>query len=483
MTQKRQNGGNTARPITDKFEKTTIQAERHIDQTVEGVFIVDMTHSRTTTRNEFIKDFTQGSEAFEELVGKVSKLGNIALTLIVHNGEGVRNLGRFESPKDLAEKLAEVHTQHSGTQIKASLDIAPENADFIIVNGDTTDGDNADALVETVRAIQDKAGRNIPVIPLLETTDGPSGTTQEHRDALKVMAEASGISGAPFDYKTRLSMLDFVAVFGAATRGSEAVQELREKGDIPQEVWDALPEQTLEEISQAHEVDEPEVPAVVENTPQPKTPPQVGRSVKGNHNIVLGDVGDGASVTITLAPPVNPQALPESRAAAPLRQRPKEPKKAGWLRAALVATGVAAVPILAAGGAYLGAQHDHEAGISSVQNPRTQLAAAISSNVLFDTGKADLTQAGIMQLQQVVDAVEMDPNGQWFGQIKITGYASDKGNFEQNEALALQRAEEVAKQLERMGVPAARLSVNGAGVTNQLDGPDAWSQRVELSVG
>ncbi len=77
--------------------------------------------------------------------------------------------------------------------------------------------------------------------------------------------------------------------------------------------------------------------------------------------------------------------------------------------------------------------------------------------------------------------------------VELTGYTDSKGPAGYNRRLSLRRAKAVAKQLEKAGIEASRITVKGAGETNFLainkypDGKDcpegrAFNRRVEVNV-
>jgi outer membrane protein OmpA-like peptidoglycan-associated protein len=490
---------NTAR-IADEAGRTFIQTERHEDIPVEGVIIVDLTASRQETRDKFIADFTKGSEQFEDIIGRVSTMGNVGLTLIVHNGDGVREIGRYDSPKELAEALGKVPCVSSGTQIGKSLDIVPKNAHFIVVNGDTTDGDTRDTLVQKAREI------GIPVIPLLEVTQGGSGTTDEHREVLRHMGEASGVKGGPFSYDTRMSLLDFVAVASAAARGPEAVRSLKATGEIPEEVWNALPEDSIKSISTSArpKVDETIAARIEQDVGDGVNIGQVGKSVAGDASIVqragrgvnIGQIGEGAHVVIrigekdievsspplqitgpmtgrTVDAPVVDQTIPSSALSGPF-------SRSNRVKAGLIGLGALAATTLAAfGGGYFGAGANRTE--IHGEDSHLLLQRASENSILFDRGSSELTPTGIATLKDIAAAIKSDPEHKQISCVSIIGHASRLGGEIENDALASRRAQAVRDYLQYgMGVPGNILQIENFGEFDLQGGPDDFDQRVKV---
>lgn len=498
------NGGSADSGARSQFNTAnvtddTVQVERHEAKPVEGVLIVDMTASREPTRAAFIEDFTKGSEEFETLVGKVSEIGNVALTLIVHNGDGVQNLGRFENPREMAEALSKIPCKQARTQISGSLDIVPPGSHFVIVNGDTTDGDSFEILVEKAQAL------NIPVIPLLEKTINGSGTTPEHIEALKSMGEASGVEGGPFDFHTRMSMLDFVAVSSAAVRGPEAVEALKATGEIPQEVWDAIPPAALESIAEA-------APETVSALPVPYDA-QASRiivpTIKGSAGVALGDVGEGAKVNIRVKTPRLPAPVDGGQDGAsilnshgvvigrvgkdadvtievePLDENPAllqappvidssgQPRRLGRMAGAVFAGILGATAIAGTGGYFI-----RKEVLASESFETAQRLA--SNNITFDTNSTELTPQAKENLREMTNALKA--SGRPYC-ITVTGSASAPGTAAQNEALSIRRAQAVSSHLYfGLSVPGDRIRVNWTGADMRRGGPDVYDQSTTIDI-
>lgn len=89
-----------------------------------------------------------------------------------------------------------------------------------------------------------------------------------------------------------------------------------------------------------------------------------------------------------------------------------------------------------------------------MSGPTSQPAAGLG-DVYFDFDRSDITPAGRTVLEQ---------NAKWLlgrgnAQVKVEGYADERGTNEYNIALGERRAHAVRRVLVALGVPAANLSV------------------------
>lgn len=523
MTDKKHpdSGANTAHVVDNGLGGQFVQAERHEAKPVEGTLIIDLTASRKDTRDDFVRDFTEGSAAFENLIEEVSALGNVALTLIVHNGDGVRNYGRFESPNELAAVLADIECVAEKTQIEESLDIVPSDTHFVIVNADTTDGDKVEALQEMAELL------GVPVIPLLEETKGQAGTTQEHRDTLRLMGEASGVHGGPFPYQTRMSLLDFVAVSAAATRGQAAIDELKAKGDIPQEVWDAIPQEALLSIAEAA------VEANQDVTPERAVARAIEAGVvqfdnKGaqianmgidsdimpsvsqsdNSGVQIANVAKGAHVYVTVVPAgvtvgttppsvgANPTTLPQNRTHTPLNGQPivpdannnGAPNLRRYAPHALAATALFA--LMAGVGGFVGStlahggdNQPHVAELTGMAStPLDRFNAITEESILFESGSTVLSTNGMNMLARAAEIVRADPDGTMIGCIAIHGHSSETGSTAANQLLSEARARVVRNHLvDNLGLSPEIIQFDGFGQDLSVGGNTFDDQRVNVA--
>ena len=102
----------------------------------------------------------------------------------------------------------------------------------------------------------------------------------------------------------------------------------------------------------------------------------------------------------------------------------------------------------------------------------------------FAHGRADLDPAGKQALEQVAGSLKalQDPY-----QVTISGHASRTGSRPHNLALSLRRARNAAQALERLGIPADRIQVEGFGfdrpvATNRTLEGQAKNRRVEVRI-
>jgi len=242
-----------------------------------------------------------------------------------------------------------------------------------------------------------------------------------------------------------MSMLDFVAVASAATQGPQVVEALKATGKIPPEVWDAIPEKSLESISEAAEV---------------AVPSREG----GIGKILVEDIGPGTQLTITVGDP-NPLPNPSVTPVAANAVEDKTISRRGAL------FGLGATALAAAAGYYL----KGDTGPDPLQ-----VFQNASRDIFFETGSADLTSQGKQALEHIAAAIKADPKGQSIGCVAIQGHASNTGANATNTALSDARAVAVSDYLQSLGVPADRLKTVGLGTTQPRGGVQQDDQRVEL---
>ena len=84
---------------------------------------------------------------------------------------------------------------------------------------------------------------------------------------------------------------------------------------------------------------------------------------------------------------------------------------------------------------------------------------AISAPVYFEFDHSDITEDGMRQLDQKVDALQRNPNVQ----LRIEGNADDSGSDEYNLALSQRRAAIVSRYFTDRGIDASRLRIAAYG--------------------
>jgi len=106
----------------------------------------------------------------------------------------------------------------------------------------------------------------------------------------------------------------------------------------------------------------------------------------------------------------------------------------------------------------------------------------VAGDVLFPSGKAELTSAGRRELDGIASTLKSRYRN---NQIRVEGYTDKhpikKSNWGSNEALSAARASAVEKYLISKGISGSRIESVGMGSTN-LKRTDAASRRVEIVV-
>ena len=86
---------------------------------------------------------------------------------------------------------------------------------------------------------------------------------------------------------------------------------------------------------------------------------------------------------------------------------------------------------------------------------RSSDRAAITTPVMFQFDRSEITDEGLQQLDQKVDALQRNPSVR----VRIEGNADDSGSDEYNMALSQKRAAIVHRYLTDRGVDASRLQI------------------------
>lgn len=106
----------------------------------------------------------------------------------------------------------------------------------------------------------------------------------------------------------------------------------------------------------------------------------------------------------------------------------------------------------------------------------------VAGDVLFPSGKAELTSAGRKELDGIAATLKSRYRN---NQIRVEGYTDKhpikKSNWASNEALSAARASAVEKYLISKGISGSRIESVGMGST-KLKKTDAASRRVEIVV-
>lgn len=110
-------------------------------------------------------------------------------------------------------------------------------------------------------------------------------------------------------------------------------------------------------------------------------------------------------------------------------------------------------------------------------------ASRYAAVVYFATGSAVIDEAGLRELNWMVDKMKPYPQAH----LLVQGFTDNVGSEANNQQLSVQRAQAVAQFLEGQGIAASRLDVQGFG-TDYAAAPNATKQgrrnnrRVEVTV-
>jgi outer membrane protein OmpA-like peptidoglycan-associated protein len=141
-------------------------------------------------------------------------------------------------------------------------------------------------------------------------------------------------------------------------------------------------------------------------------------------------------------------------------------------------------------GAVIGHQMDKQAEElkkkvpdANVERVGEGIVVTLSDKVLFDFGKADLTDASRKSLDKIIQVFNNYPDTN----IEIQGHTDNKGSDEYNQGLSVQRANSVNNYLVNKGLASSRLTVKGFGETapkyeNETEEGRTQNRRVEFLV-
>ncbi len=107
----------------------------------------------------------------------------------------------------------------------------------------------------------------------------------------------------------------------------------------------------------------------------------------------------------------------------------------------------------------------------------------MGNGVLFKTGSAALSPAAEATLSKVAYNLKQFPETD----VTVIGYTDNTGTEELNQRLSVQRANSVVSYLEKLGIPASRLTAIGKGeadpiVSNATPEGRAQNRRVEIYI-
>jgi outer membrane protein OmpA-like peptidoglycan-associated protein len=138
-------------------------------------------------------------------------------------------------------------------------------------------------------------------------------------------------------------------------------------------------------------------------------------------------------------------------------------------------------------GGYVGHRMDKQAKelekIAETKRTEQGLVTKLKSDILFDTGKADLKPEAKTNLQKMAEIMKKYPENV----LTVRGYTDNTGPSKVNEELSSKRAAEVKESLVAAGMPANVISTQGMGPANPIaDNSKAdgrkQNRRVEIEV-
>lgn len=145
----------------------------------------------------------------------------------------------------------------------------------------------------------------------------------------------------------------------------------------------------------------------------------------------------------------------------------------------------------AAAGALLGGtignildkQAKELAKVAETRRTEEGILVNLSSDILFDIGKASLKPEAQARLNQIGDIIAKYPEDR----ITVIGHTDSMGSAQYNQLLSEQRAQAVKVQLMSRGVPASSIQTLGMGesqpiASNATEAGRAQNRRVELKI-
>lgn len=138
-------------------------------------------------------------------------------------------------------------------------------------------------------------------------------------------------------------------------------------------------------------------------------------------------------------------------------------------------------------GGVIGGRMDKQArelkAVAETKRTKEGIITKLKSDILFDTGKADLKPAAKTNLQQMAEIMKKYPENV----LTINGYTDNTGPSVLNETLSEKRAAAVRTQLVASGLPESAMSAYGRGPASPIgDNKSAQgrkqNRRVEIEV-
>ena len=138
-------------------------------------------------------------------------------------------------------------------------------------------------------------------------------------------------------------------------------------------------------------------------------------------------------------------------------------------------------------GGYVGHRMDKQAKelekIAETKRTEQGLVTKLKSDILFDTGKADLKAEAKNNLKQMAEIMKKYPENV----LTIKGYTDNTGKSEKNQSLSAKRASSVKEQLVLAGLSESVITTQGMGPQNPIaDNTNAdgrkQNRRVEIEI-
>jgi outer membrane protein OmpA-like peptidoglycan-associated protein len=121
--------------------------------------------------------------------------------------------------------------------------------------------------------------------------------------------------------------------------------------------------------------------------------------------------------------------------------------------------------------------------VAETQRTENAVISKLKSDILFDTGKADLKETAKSNIGQISDILKKYDDAH----IIVTGYTDSTGSNETNQRLSNQRAQAVRLQMISGGIAASKLEAIGQGQSNPVSSNTtsegrSKNRRVELQI-
>lgn len=138
-------------------------------------------------------------------------------------------------------------------------------------------------------------------------------------------------------------------------------------------------------------------------------------------------------------------------------------------------------------GLYAGRRLDQQAKelekIAETKRTEMGLVTKLKSDILFDTGKANLKPAAKSNLKEMADIMKKYPENV----LTVKGFTDNTGSSAINEKLSAQRAQAVKQELEKVGLANFSISTQGLGpafpiASNDSSAGRSQNRRVEIEI-